>query len=123
MWVNSRQRYSEIIGTDRFTLSDAFDKAGWHTVSDAPSDDDDWPPGTSFYHFGQLLNRYNVGYQGPKFSYASMPDQYTYAEFQRLELAPGHKPVMADRHGLLALAVGPVANHGALEQGWRRLNI
>ena len=96
VWVNSRQRYSEIIGTDRFTLSDAFDKAGWHTVSDAPSDDDDWPPGTSFYHFGQLLNRYNVGYQGPKFSYASMPDQYTYAEFQRLELAPGHKPVMAE---------------------------
>ena len=25
-----------------------------------------------------------------------MPDQYTLAEFQRLELAPGHKPVMAE---------------------------
>jgi hypothetical protein len=25
-----------------------------------------------------------------------MPDQYTFAEFQRLELGPGHKPVMAE---------------------------
>src|SRR5262249_26693311 len=52
--------------------------------------------GKSFYHFNQLYNRFNVGYHGPTFSYASMPDQYTLAEFQRLELAPGHKPVMAE---------------------------
>ena len=81
----------------RFTLSDAFDKAGWHTVSDDPSDDNKtWPPGTTFYHYDQLYNRGNVGYRGPTFSYASMPDQYTLAAFQRNELAPGHKPVMAE---------------------------
>ena len=80
----------------RFTLSDAFDKAGWHTVSDDPSDDPTWPVGKSFYHYDQLYNRGNVGYRGPTFSYASMPDQYTLAEFQRIELAPGHKPVMAE---------------------------
>ncbi len=96
LWVNSRQRYSELIGTDRFTLTDAFNKAGWRTVSDAPADDDSWPPGTSFYHFDKLYNHSNVGYHGPTFSYASMPDQYTLAAFQRLELTPGHKPVMAE---------------------------
>jgi phosphatidylglycerophosphate synthase len=94
--VNSRQRYAELIGTSRFTLSDAFGKAGWRTVSDAPNNGSSWPPGTSFYHYDQLLNRDNVGYHGPTFSYASMPDQYTLAEFQRLELAAGHKPVMAE---------------------------
>jgi hypothetical protein len=96
LWVNSMQRYAELIGTRRFTLSDAFDKAGWRTVSDSPSDGSSWPAGKSFYHYDQLLNRDNVGYRGPTFSYASMPDQYTFAEFQRLELAPGHKPVMAE---------------------------
>ncbi|HEY7323330.1 MAG TPA: CDP-alcohol phosphatidyltransferase family protein [Streptosporangiaceae bacterium] len=96
LWVNSRQRYAELIGSNRFTLTEAFGKAGWHTVSDAPDNGPSWPPGTSFYHFDQLLNRDNVGYQGPAFGYASMPDQYTLAEFQRLELAPGHKPVMAE---------------------------
>src|SRR5215831_2346603 len=96
LWVNTEQRYGELVGSRRFTLSDAFDKAGWRTVSDSPEDDYTWPPGTSFYHFDKLYDRRNVGYHGPAFSYASMPDQYTLAEFQRLELTPGHKPVMAE---------------------------
>ena len=96
LWVNTQQRYAELVASRRFTLSDAFNKAGWRTVSDSPEDDPVWPPGTRFYHFDKLYNRFNVGYHGPAFSYASMPDQYTYAEFQRLELTPGHKPVMAE---------------------------
>jgi phosphatidylglycerophosphate synthase len=96
LWVNTAQRYDELVSSRRFTLSDAFDKAGWRTVSDSPSDLYSWPPGKSFYHYDQLYDRWNVGYRGPRFSYASMPDQYTLAAFQRLELAPGHKPVMAE---------------------------
>jgi phosphatidylglycerophosphate synthase len=96
LWVDTGQRYAELVGSRRFTLSDAFDKAGWRTVSYAPSDEGYWAPGTSFYHFDKLYNRRDVGYHGPTFSYASMPDQYSLAEFQRLELAPGHKPVMAE---------------------------
>jgi phosphatidylglycerophosphate synthase len=96
LWVNSQQRYDELLASQRFTLSDAFNKAGWHTVADDPSDNTTWVPGTTFYHYAQTYNRLNVGYHGPTFSYSSMPDQYTLAEFQRLELAPGHKPVMAE---------------------------
>ena len=96
LWVNTQQRYAELVASRRFTLSDAFNKAGWRTVSDSPEDDYTWPPGTQFYHYDQLYDRRNVGYHGPAFSYASMPDQYTLAEFQRLELGPGHKPVMAE---------------------------
>jgi phosphatidylglycerophosphate synthase len=97
LWVNSPQRYSQLISSSRFTLSDAFDKAGWRTVSDSPATDDDaFPSGTQFYHFDQVYGRDNVGYHGPTFSYAPEPDQYIYAEFQRLELGPGHKPVMAE---------------------------
>jgi phosphatidylglycerophosphate synthase len=96
LWVNTEQRFAELVASRRFTLSDAFDKAGWRTVSDSPEDDVAWPPGLQFYHYDQLYDRRNVGYHGPAFSYASMPDQYTLAEFQRLELGPGHKPVMAE---------------------------
>ena len=96
LWVNTHQRYAEIVASSRFTLSDAFDKAGWRTVSDSPSDDYYWPIGTSFYHFDKIYDRRNVGYRGPTFSYSSMPDQYTLSAFQRLELTPGHKPVMAE---------------------------
>jgi phosphatidylglycerophosphate synthase len=96
LWVNTTQRYAELTASRRFTLSDAFDKAGWHTVSDDPSDDRPWPPGKTFYHYDQLFNRQDVGYRGPQFSFASMPDQYTLAKFQQNELAPGHKPVMGE---------------------------
>jgi phosphatidylglycerophosphate synthase len=96
LWVDSPQRYSQLVSSSRFTLTDAFDKAGWRTVSDSPADDWAWPDGTQFFHYDKLYDRHNVGYQGPTFSYASMPDQYTLAEFQRLELDPGHKPVMAE---------------------------
>jgi len=96
LWVNSQQRYDELLASQRFTLSDAFDKAGWHTVADDPSDNTTWVPGTTFYHYAQTYNRLNVGYHGPSFSYSAMPDQYLLAEFQRLELTPGHKPVMAE---------------------------
>ena len=96
LWVNTELRYAKLVASHRFTLSDAFDKAGWRTVSDSPENDPIWPPGTSFYHFGKLYNRYNVGYRGPAFSYATMPDQYIMSAFQRRELGPGHKPVMAE---------------------------
>jgi phosphatidylglycerophosphate synthase len=96
LWVDSNQRYNELLASQRFTLSDAFDKAGWRTVADDPSDNATWAPGTYFYHYAQTYDRLDVGYHGPTFSYSAMPDQYTLSAFQRLELAPGHQPLMAE---------------------------
>src|SRR6202000_582443 len=48
------------------------------------------------YHYDQLFNKFEVGYQGPRFSYSTMPDQYTLSAFQHNELTPGHQPVMAE---------------------------
>ncbi len=96
LWVDNQQRYNQLMAGDRFTLAAAFGKAGWHTVSDIPSDDQRWLPGTKFYHYDTLYDRRNVGYHGPTFSYASMPDQFTLEAFRRHELQPGHRPVMAE---------------------------
>ncbi|MBO0892716.1 MAG: CDP-alcohol phosphatidyltransferase family protein [Acidothermales bacterium] len=96
LWVDSQQRYDQLVRSNRFTLAAAFGKAGWRTVSDIPSDKWAWPAGRSFYHYDALYDRRNVGYHGPTFSYASMPDQYTLAAFQQRELAPGHRPLMAE---------------------------
>jgi phosphatidylglycerophosphate synthase len=96
LWVNSQQRYDQLMDSNRFTLSDAFNRAGWRTVDDIPSDDRAWPEGTSFYHFDELYDRNDVGYQGPPFAYASMPDQYVLSALQRLELARSRRPVFAE---------------------------
>jgi hypothetical protein len=97
LWVNTPQRYSQLEASHRFTLTQAFDEAGWRTVDDVPSNDKYWAPGKTVFHFDQLYDRYDVGYRGPSFAFASMPDQYVMAALQRLELAKRHRrPVFAE---------------------------
>jgi hypothetical protein len=97
LWVDTPQRYEQLLENPRFTLTQAFDRGGWRTVDDVPSDTRVWAPGKTFYHFDQLYNRKDVGYRGPRFAFASMPDQYVMSALQRLELAKRHRrPVFAE---------------------------
>jgi hypothetical protein len=97
LWVDDAQRYDQLLASRRFTLSHAFRRAGWRTVDDVPSNDRAWAPGRTFYHFNRLYDRRDVGYHGPTFAYASMPDQYVLGALQRLELARRHRrPVFAE---------------------------
>lgn len=95
LWVNTQQRYNELTSGNRLTLSDTFRNAGWRTVNDAPENGGPWPQGP-FFGYQKIYDGFNVGYHGPKFSYAAIPDQYTMKTFQDKELAPGHPPVMAE---------------------------
>ena len=70
VWVNSQRRYNQLMTTNRFTLSDAFQEAGWRTIDDVPSNDYYWSQGTSYYHYDKLYDRRNVGYHGPTYTYA-----------------------------------------------------
>ena len=97
LWIDNQQRYDQLVSSNRFTLSFAFKRAGWRTVADVPSNENDWHWGSSFYHYDKIYDRRNIGYAGPTFSYAAMPDQYILSAFQRTELAkPNHAPVMAE---------------------------
>jgi phosphatidylglycerophosphate synthase len=97
LWVDNQRRYDALVAGTHLTLTGAFRKAGWRTVCDDPANRADWPEATSFYHCDQVYDARNVGYAGPGFGYAPMPDQYTLAAFQRRELAPRDRPpVMAE---------------------------
>ena len=96
LWVDSQERYDHLLTRDRLTLSSAFGRAGWRTVLDVPADTQDWPEGAAFYRADRMYDARNVGYRGPVFSYATMPDQYTLSAFRRHELGSGHAPVMAE---------------------------
>ena len=91
LWVDTQGRYDQLVNTDRFTLSTAFKRAGWRTVDVVPSNDRSWSDGSSFYHFDKVYDRRDVGYHGPRYAYASMPDQYVLSALQRLELAKRHR--------------------------------
>jgi hypothetical protein len=97
LWVDSLLRYHVLISSNRFTLADAFKRAGWRTVDDVPSNKRPWPQGEAFYHWDKIYNRLQVGYHGPTYFYASMPDQYIYSALQRLELGKPHRrPLFAE---------------------------
>ncbi|MDQ2750798.1 MAG: hypothetical protein M3Y44_14915 [Actinomycetota bacterium] len=96
LWIDNPLRYDYLLASDRLTLTGAFHRAGWRTVDDVPSNTKSWPQGKAFYHYDKVYDARNVGYKGPKFSYATMPDQYILSAFQRQELAERHAPVMAE---------------------------
>jgi phosphatidylglycerophosphate synthase len=97
LWIDSQQRYDQLAASNRETLSKLFKRGGWRTVVDIPSSRPPWPEGQHLYDFDALYGSNDVGYRGPSFSYAKIPDQYTLAAFARRELAPAHRrPVMAE---------------------------
>ncbi|GAA3440357.1 sulfatase-like hydrolase/transferase [Kutzneria kofuensis] len=88
--VNSQYRYNNLVNGNRFTLARAFKDAGWRTFADDPANTRDWVPETQFYGYDSVYDSRNVGYKGPVFSYATMPDQYTMNFIRQHELAkPG----------------------------------
>ena len=96
VWVHRQWRYDQLVESDRFTLSQAFKRAGWRTVDYVPANDRDWPQGL-FYGYDQVYDQRNLGYLGPRFAFAPMPDQYVLLALQRHELAQRDRgPVFAE---------------------------
>jgi hypothetical protein len=96
LWIDSEQRYRTLVASDRLTLDGAFERAGWRTVGVMPGVTRAWPE-AHFYGLDTVYDSTQLGYRGPHFGWAPMPDQYALAALQRLELArPGRPPVLAE---------------------------
>ena len=96
LWTDSQQRYDVLVESDRLTLSRLFGEAGWRSVAVVPANDRDWPQG-AFYGFDEVYDSRSLGYEGPRFGYPTMPDQFTLEALHRLELvAERRRPVMAE---------------------------
>ncbi|MFI0408149.1 sulfatase [Actinomadura sp. 3N508] len=94
--VDNSQRYRTLVNSDRFTLNQAFGRAGSRTVALMPAITRAWPEG-SFFGYDKVYDNRNLGYRGPRFSFATMPDQYTLSVMQRTELDRKDRgPVMAE---------------------------
>ncbi|AVT31805.1 sulfatase [Plantactinospora sp. BC1] len=95
LWIDNQQRYTHLVATDRMTLNRAFQRADWRTVGVMPGITQTWPEGT-FFGYDEVHASKELGYRGPQFSWAQMPDQYTLSVFeQREHSTPDHPPVMA----------------------------
>jgi len=95
LWVDNQQRHNTLVNGHRFTLSSAFQRAGWRTAAVMPATTGAWSE-ASFYGYQRVYDRWSMGYRGPRFNWGTPPDQYTLSAFQRFERAPGHAPVMTE---------------------------
>jgi hypothetical protein len=83
LWVNNQNRYRTVTASDHLTLTDAFKKTGaWDTVGVMPGVQKGWPE-AKWYGLNKVYNAFDLGYKGPKFSWSTMPDQYTLEQFQQ----------------------------------------
>lgn len=95
VWVDSQQRYDQLIGSTRPSLNSLFREAGWRSVAVMPAITMDWPE-SSYFGYDTVYAANNLGYRGKPFNWVTMPDQYTLSAFQKFERAGPHKPVMAE---------------------------
>jgi len=96
LWIDNQQRHDTLVASDRFTLTAAFRRANWRTVAVMPGTNRGWSDG-AFYGYDKVYATNDLGYRGPNFSWAPMPDQYALSAFQRAELARlDHAPVMTE---------------------------
>jgi hypothetical protein len=96
LWINNQQRYRTLLSSDRMSLPRFFGRADWRTAEFEPATVRPFPE-VAFYGYDQVYNFKDFGYQGPRFSWSTMPDQYTLSAFQRLEYAKaGRGPMMAN---------------------------
>jgi hypothetical protein len=95
LWIDNQQRYNDLASSHRMTLTGAFRRANWRTVGVMPGNDSAWPESDSL-GYDQIYDVRNLGYTGPRFSWATMPDQYTLSRFERAERTRDRRPVMAE---------------------------
>jgi hypothetical protein len=97
LWVDNQQRYRTVTSSDRLALTKVFEKTGaWDTVGIMPGVQKGWPE-AGFFGLDTVYNAFQLGYQGPKFSWSTMPDQYALEAFQRLEHGRERdRPLMAE---------------------------
>ncbi|WP_413755764.1 sulfatase [Streptomyces sp. MMBL 11-3] len=97
LWISNQARYRTVTAGEHLTLTGAFKRTGaWRTVGIMPGVQKNWPEG-KFYGLDNVYDSRELGYEGPKFSWSTMPDQYALSAYQRLEHGKKRdKPLMSE---------------------------
>lgn len=85
-------RHDLLLTTDRKTMLDTFEQAGYRTIGLYPAMSWDWPE-KSYYDFDHYHDAPSLDYRGPKFGLWWLPDQFSLARINELyPTGPGEKP-------------------------------
>jgi hypothetical protein len=94
--IDSQRRYQALIASPRRTLLHFAADAGWRTAAIMPAITLAWPEG-AYFGYDAVHAAADLGYRGKPFNWVTMPDQFTLAALERLELADASRaPVFAE---------------------------
>jgi hypothetical protein len=108
-----------LMAQTRDTLVTTFARQGYRTVAAMPGNSYSWPEG-AFYRFDEIHDRVKLNYLGPLFGWWFVPDQFTLARLDAIEIAPrARKPVFVVLPTISThLPFGPTAPY---QPDWPRL--
>lgn len=83
--------YSLLLTGDRRTLIDLMGRAGYRTVGLMPAITLPWPEGETM-GFDAIHDAHDMNYEGPRWYWGTIPDQYALAFLERRELSKADRP-------------------------------
>lgn len=85
--VRDQYSYQSLMAQRRDTLTAPFSRAGYRTVALLPGMRQPWPEG-AFYRYDSIYGFADLAYNGPRFGWWTIPDQYALAKLDALEGPP-----------------------------------
>jgi hypothetical protein len=78
LWLENQLRYDLLMASDRATLVDDFEAAGYRTAALMPAITLAWPEGQRL-GYDQIWTYHDIDYAGPPLNWVTMPDQFTWS--------------------------------------------
>lgn len=96
LWLDNQLRYDLLLASDRETLVDDFEAAGYRTAAVMPAITMAWPEGERF-GYDRIYARDDIDYRGPPLNWVTMPDQFTWSFLERTVRPAGDdRPLFAE---------------------------
>jgi Sulfatase len=89
--VRDPETNARLMTQKRDTMVTAFARRGYRTVALMPGLRQRWPEG-SFYRFDDIYGATRLDYRGPEFGWFAVPDQFSLARFDTLEVSRSSRP-------------------------------
>lgn len=93
--VTDNGQYNLLLTRDINSLPRIFRRHGYRSVAVMPGMKREWPEGASFYGFDKLYGEQALDYTGPEFGWWRIPDQFSLARLEALELGAGERAPVA----------------------------
>jgi len=102
LWLENQLRYDLLLASDRQTLVDDFEAAGYRTTALMPAITMAWPEGERF-GYERIYAWQDIAYAGPPLNWVTMPDQFTWSYLERTIRGLDDRPLFAE--------VGLISSH------------